>query len=232
MLFALDIEKEYNNGTCSKQDYDEVLKDWNEFYDEFCPTTLKTNDGEDFEELVEVDEPEEDDDIFEGFDDFDEEESYEKREWDRNEEFPDTYSFGGYNGLKLKIYFYSATDFMGIEKRVPCLRLEKDGECYFTLTTNFGEFIGQMCTAYIDTNNNSNVERFLFENHIGFPTAFTKHSGYCVYPLYVINPRLIEKLSPDVNAYLEDFNYGFEELPTLDTLIEKFYVCGKAISER
>lgn len=140
-----------------------------------------------------------------------------KEKWNIEEIFDKEklYEYNGYKNLKLKIYFYNATDFMGIPKEVLCLRLEKEHDFYFTLTTNFGEFIGQIATTYIDTNNNPNVENFLLENHLAIKTQFTKHSGFCEYPLYIINPKLLKTLLTKEKLYsyirLYDFMFDFEE---------------------
>lgn len=234
ILVACDIEKEYNNGMCSKEEYEEILKDWNDFYNQFNSNDFETIE-EEFEELVEIEEvetSEEEIDIFEGFEDFEEEnKSFDLKSWDKDETLPKTYTFHGYSDLELKIYYYDACDFMGDSKRVICIRLEKDNECYFTLSTCFGEFIGQIFTTYIDVNNNPGVEEFLFENHIGFKTSFTKHSGYCEYPLFVINPRLVSELSLEVKDYMNDFVYPFSgmEVPNLEYLITEFYRCANEI---
>ena len=127
--------------------------------------------------------------------------------------------------LELVVDYVMIPDFMGVEKRVVYLAAKdaETGESYAVFSKYFGEFIGQICTTYIDTNNLPEAEKFLVENHIGFKTPFTKTSGYCEYPLFVINPKLLAQTSEWEN-YLEDFVFfeGQEKMST-DTLVDMFY---------
>lgn len=76
-----------------------------------------------------------------------------------------------------------------------------------TVTVNLGNDIGngsfmQPFCAFIDTNNNPNVEEFLEENDLAHPyTRFGSpvmgYSGYCEYPLYKFNKNKLMELDPE-----------------------------------
>lgn len=75
------------------------------------------------------------------------------------------------------------------------------------LTTNLGEFVSVKNAAYIDTNNNgANVIDWLIKNGFGQATQFTKHSGFCEYPLFVFNEELLKKI---------DYNNNYEKYEKL-----------------
>lgn len=67
-----------------------------------------------------------------------------------------------------------------------------NGEPYGTLTVNLGERLFPD-TAYVDTNNMPDAERFIKENGLGEFTGKTKDSGYCTYPLYKFNLDKLEE---------------------------------------
>ena len=229
LSIAKDLENEFEYGEMEedeKNEYKEVLKDWNEFYDEFGPKKIEvSNESETKEEdVVELNVEQFNKNIAKSKED---NSSTNFVKCDSNEIIPDSYSydfgFSKVDGLKLKVQFMLSLDFMGVEKRVPHLSLFDEEEPYCTLTVHFGEFIGQMCTTYIDTNNNSNVEEFMLNNHIGFKTSFTKRSGWCEYPLYVINPKLLAQ-TEDWEKYRKDFDfYDDGDVLTLEELTKMFY---------
>lgn len=47
--------------------------------------------------------------------------------------------------------------------------------------------------AFVDTNNNPNIENFLAKYRIAKPTGKTIKMGMCVYPEYEFNTQLIDK---------------------------------------
>lgn len=47
--------------------------------------------------------------------------------------------------------------------------------------------------AFVDTNNNPGVDKWLEENGIAIATGKTAESGYCVYPEYKFNLDLLEE---------------------------------------
>lgn len=70
--------------------------------------------------------------------------------------------------------------------------LTYDGEPYGNLTVNLSERL-LPDTAYVDTNNMPDAERFITENGLGEFTGKTKDSGYCTYPLYKFNLDKLEE---------------------------------------
>jgi hypothetical protein len=96
--------------------------------------------------------------------------------------------------VKPILTFYTAVrDFMGEEKLNIALLLEdaETGEGYTAVTTNLGEFISVRNAAYIDTNNNPGIDRWLEQNGIAKMTGLTKQSGYCTYPLAVFTDEFV-----------------------------------------
>ena len=98
-----------------------------------------------------------------------------------------------------KVELYSVIDFMG--KKMPGLALtlcpvdpESGKVCedeYTALTVSFGEFIGRKNAAYIDVNNNPFYGQIL-TGDIAKNTGLIKHSGFCVYPLYVFSEDFLK----------------------------------------
>ena len=116
-----------------------------------------------------------------------------------------------------KLFLYSVKDFMG--KEMPGLGIqlyiEEDGshEPYATLTVSFGEFIGMKNTAYIDVNNCNFAHQFLIDG-IASDSCFTKHSGYCIYPLWIFTEEFLRDIGEETyKCYSEAYdNYmGTEE---------------------
>ena len=116
-------------------------------------------------------------------------------------------------------FYANARDMVtGEDKHVPALWLESIdeefgfAEPYADLTTGFGEFIGLPMSSYMDGNAYFDIKKFLEDNHIGFNTGLTKHSGFCTYPLYTISPFVMEQLydKEELNAYFKDFVDEYE----------------------
>ena len=69
----------------------------------------------------------------------------------------------------------------------------KDGEPYGNLTVNLSERL-LPDTAYVDTNNMPDAERFIKEYGLGEFTGTIRRSGFCDYPLYRFNLDKIEEV--------------------------------------
>lgn len=86
-----------------------------------------------------------------------------------------------------ELVLYSVSDFMGEKQKNIGLNLyissENGLEPYAALTKNFNEFIGMKNCSYVDTNNCCFAEQLLKQG-IAKDTGLTKHSGYCIYPLW------------------------------------------------
>lgn len=126
-----------------------------------------------------------------------------------------TDSFGKQVLLSPRVELYSVHDYMG--KKMPGLAIVLDeiggeGEQYAVLTVSFGEFIAIKNSAYIDTNNCPFAEQLLGQG-IAVPTGLTKHSGYCVYPLWVFNEDFLKEIGGEkYRQYAEAYNRYFETL--------------------
>jgi hypothetical protein len=86
-------------------------------------------------------------------------------------------------------------------------------EPYGTATVNLGEFIGIPNAAYIDINNNPGIDKWLGEQGLAEATAFSKHSGFVEYPLYVFKDDFIRELAGDnplYQEYLKQFDFAYE----------------------
>lgn len=87
-------------------------------------------------------------------------------------------------------------DYCGIETRIEKCQYQANGTLALILVTddNNSDVItvnlshpGQSNTqAFLDTNNHPGIEAFIQENGIGRKISKVR-SGFCVYPLYVIN---------------------------------------------
>lgn len=65
-------------------------------------------------------------------------------------------------------------------------------EPYGDLTVNLGIKCKDTC-AFVDTNNNPGIERWLAENRLAKPTGRVAPSGFCVYPEYEFNMDEVQK---------------------------------------
>lgn len=206
LKIALDCENECKNGV-ENEDYEDMLKEWNEFFEEHSKNIENTSNFFDIDEplfvVKKVDLP----DPFNGT-------------CNVNEELPTEFLYDsgfGVHKVTLEVDFGFIPDFMGIKRRIVYLALKEDGESYATISKYFGEWIAMRGAFYADTNNLPNLEEFLIRNHIAIKTSFKKHCGWCEYPLFIVNPKLLEK-HPDWNAYLNDF---FENICDQEIDLEK-----------
>lgn len=101
--------------------------------------------------------------------------------------------YGGDTEVKLNIQQY-----MGNGRIYIGLISEEDGypEPYADVTVNIDDFAMDYC-GYLDTNNLSNVEKFITENDLGEFTGFIGRSGFCEYPLYMFNVDRLRELCPE-----------------------------------
>ena len=79
---------------------------------------------------------------------------------------------------------------------------EEEGypEPYFTLSVNIDPLPANMIA--VDTNNCLGAEKFLTENNLGKPTGNFIASGFCKYPIYIID---LDKFPLHSDAFGEDF---------------------------
>lgn len=86
----------------------------------------------------------------------------------------------GYNIIKIEYGNYSVND--NIALTLIC----DDGVPLATITVNLGyKLLSNF--AYLDTNNCSWVEDMMKEHKFGRPTGQYKESGFCEYPLYMLD---------------------------------------------
>ena len=65
-------------------------------------------------------------------------------------------------------------------------------EPWATLTVNLEDLPEELC--YLDTNNVPNAEEFMQKYGIGSPTGLYTTSGFCTYPLYLIDMNRLNEL--------------------------------------
>ena len=109
-----------------------------------------------------------------------------------------------------EFFLYEVCDFMGKEMTIPGIEFYamEDGTSipYATLTKSFGEFIGMKNCAYIDTNNCSFAPQLLVAG-VAKDTGFTKRSGFCVYPLWLLDEAFLREIGgEDYQRYCEEFD--------------------------
>ena len=121
-------------------------------------------------------------------------------------------SFGDIITVEPELALYDTYDFMGVKMPGLAIQLysyDEDGlrEPYATLTVNFGEFFSIKNCAYIDTNNNSFTAQLLDK---GFctDTKLTKHSGYCIYPLWKFDEDFLRSI--DVHELYDTYSKKFD----------------------
>lgn len=127
--------------------------------------------------------------------------------------------------VQAQLELYSVQDFTG--KEMPGLAIllmdvtnEDEPEFFCDLTVSFGEFIGMKNCAYIDTNNCDFADQLLAQG-IAKTTGFTKHSGFCVYPLWVFDEQTLkamgaenyEKYSTEYDQYM---SAAYAEIESID----------------
>lgn len=109
-----------------------------------------------------------------------------------------------------ELVLYSVSDFMGEKQKNIGLNLyirsENGLEPYAALTKNFNEFIGMKNCSYIDTNNCSFAEQLLKQG-IAKDTGLTKHSGYCIYPLWQFDTDFLKTVDCELyDLYSSEFD--------------------------
>lgn len=121
-------------------------------------------------------------------------------------------SFGDIITVEPELGLYETRDFMGVKMPGLAIQLysyDEEGfrEPYATLTVNFGEFFSIKNCAYIDTNNNSFTAQLLDK---GFctDTKLTKHSGFCVYPLWQFDEAFLRSI--DVHGLYDTYSKKFD----------------------
>ena len=121
-------------------------------------------------------------------------------------------SFGDIVVVEPELGLYETRDFMGTKMPGLAIQLyshDEEGfrEPYATLTVNFGEFLSIKNCAFIDTNNNSFTAQLLDK---GFctDTTLTKHSGFCVYPLWKFDESFLRSI--DANGLYETYSKMFD----------------------
>ena len=97
--------------------------------------------------------------------------------------------------------------------------LISEGEPYADITVNL-EHLTDPCTAFVDTNNLPNIEKFLTDNHIAEYLGTIQTSGYCAYPLYRFNPEIINKLMGSENNFNPAYNDIYVFIPATKHIIK------------
>lgn len=115
------------------------------------------------------------------------------------------------------VKLYNVKNFLGkktLGLNISLNELDENGEFigqYCTLTLSFGEFIGMKNAVYIDTNNCPFAEQFLTDNNIATPTGLTKLSGFCRYPLWLLNEDFLIQHGKDAyGKYVDAYNAEME----------------------
>ena len=130
--------------------------------------------------------------------------------------------------VQTRLELYSVQDFMGEEMPGLAIVLEdvtnatKPDE-YCMLTVSFGEFIGMKNCAYIDSNNCDFIEQLL-EQGMAKPTGFTKHSGFCEYPLWEFDEQTLKYMGAENyekynTAYVQYMSEFASEDPDIDAVV-------------
>ena len=122
--------------------------------------------------------------------------------------------------VKVNINLYSVKDFMGkkmlgLAVELQSLNSQNLWEPFATISKSFGEYIGIKNAVYIDTNNCPYAEELL-EKGLGVKTSFTKSSGFCIYPLWIINSKFLEahggKKYREYSEEYDKYMASFEEV--------------------
>ena len=125
--------------------------------------------------------------------------------------------------LEPKVELYSVRDFMGkelpglaivLEKELPGLAIVLDkvggtpdeAEEYAVLTVSFGDFLSLKNGAYIDTNNCYFADQLLRQG-IAEDTGFSRHSGFCQYPLWRFKEEFLKEIGGEnYQEYLRSYD--------------------------
>lgn len=106
--------------------------------------------------------------------------------------------FGRTVTVSPQLILYEVEDYMGRDMIIPGIELvqitDGDEEAFEDrITKSFGEFIGVKNCAYIDLNNCPYATELL-ELGIAKDTGFTKHSGFCEYPLWEFDEKFLKDI--------------------------------------
>ncbi|MGN1372682.1 MAG: DUF3849 domain-containing protein [Candidatus Coproplasma sp.] len=89
---------------------------------------------------------------------------------------------------------------------------DETGEPYATLTTSFGEFIGQKNCAYVDVNNCPFAEQLLKQG-LALDTGLEYQSGYVTYPLWQFNEEFLKTVGgEDYKTYSREWDKYMAEI--------------------
>lgn len=97
--------------------------------------------------------------------------------------------------------------------------LISEGEPYADIAVNL-EPLTDPYTAFVDTNNLPNIDKFLTDNHIAEYLGIIQTSGYCAYPLYRFNPEIINKLMGRENNFNPAYNDIYVFIPATKHIIK------------
>lgn len=97
--------------------------------------------------------------------------------------------------------------------------LISEGEPYADIAVNL-EPLTDPYTAFVDTNNLPNIDKFLTDNHIAEYLGIIQTSGYCAYPLYRFNPEIINKLMSRENNFNPAYNDIYVFIPATKHIIK------------
>ncbi len=114
-----------------------------------------------------------------------------------------------------EVVLYRVEDYMGEEMVIPGIRLNEETEeglePFAVITKSFGEFIGVKNCAYMDLNNCPYATKLL---ELGYAqdTGFTKHSGFCEYPLWQFDENFLKEIGGEVyEQYSREYDEYMEE---------------------
>lgn len=93
------------------------------------------------------------------------------------------------------------------------------GEPYADIAVNL-EPLTDPYTAFVDTNNLPNIDKFLTDKHIAEFLGPIQTSGYCAYPLYRFNPEIINKLMGRENNFNPAYNDIYVFIPATKHIIK------------
>ena len=98
--------------------------------------------------------------------------------------------YNGTNNLEIVRSVYTVNQSLAI-----CLRNKNTHDIYTVITVNLEESdnLSDPSIAFVDTNNNPGIEQWLIKHKIAIPLGCYGVSGYCVYPLFKFNLKLIKE---------------------------------------
>lgn len=80
------------------------------------------------------------------------------------------------------------------------MMLVEDGEVtepFGHVSVNLGNipeswFVPGKIPVFLDTNNTPGLVEFIEKNHLGTDTGYARQSGFCTYPLYLLDEKALE----------------------------------------